>query len=66
MHFLMFLTHLADHRFIKVFFHKVLHTWNRLPFLIRSIPNEPQFKHKVTDFLWSELLNSVGASIPIF
>ena len=47
-------------------FHKVLHTWNRLPFHIRSIPNEPQFKHKVTDFLWSELLNSVGASIPTF
>ena len=51
--------------FYKSFFHKVLHTWNRLPFLIRSIPNEPQFKHKVTDFLWSEILNSVGASIPI-
>ena len=43
-----------------------LHTWNRLPFHIRIIPNEPQFKHKVTDFLWTELLNSVGDSIPIF
>ena len=52
--------------FCKSFFHKVLHTWNRLPFHIRSIPNEPQFKHKVTDILWSELLNSVGASIPTF
>ena len=52
--------------FYKSFFRKVLHTWNRLPFHIRSIPNEPQFKHKVTDFLWSELLNSVGASIPTF
>ena len=46
--------------FYKNFFHKVLHVWNKLPFRIRNIPDEPNFKHKVTDFIWSELLSSSG------
>ena len=46
--------------FYKSFFHKVLHVWNKLPFHIRNIPDEPNFKHKVTDFIWSELLSSNG------
>ena len=51
--------------FYKSFFHKVLHVWNKLPFHIRSIPDEPNFKHKVTDFIWSELLSSGGISLHI-
>ena len=44
--------------FDKSFFHNVLHVWNKLPFHIRNIPDDPNFKHKVTDFIWSELLSS--------
>ena len=44
--------------FYKSVFHKVLHVWNKLPIHIRNIPDEPNFKHKVTDFIWSELLSS--------
>ena len=44
--------------FYKSFFHKVLHVWNKLPIHIRNILDEPNFKHKVTDFIWSELLSS--------
>ena len=51
--------------FYKSFFHKVLNVWKKLPFHIRNIPDEPNFKHKVTDFIWSELLSSGGISIPI-
>ena len=51
--------------FYKSFFHKVLHVWNKLPFHIRNIPDEPNFKHKVTDFIWSELLSSGWTIIPI-
>ena len=51
--------------FYKSFFHKVLHVWNKLPFHIRNNPDEPNFEHKVTDFIWSELLSSGGISIPI-
>ena len=50
--------------FYKSFLHKVLYIWNRLPFSIRNIPDEPNFKRKVTDY-FCEQLNSGSISIPI-
>ena len=44
--------------FYKSFYHKVLHTWNRLPYHIRSIPDTPNFKHKVKTYFWRELANN--------
>ena len=43
--------------FYKCFFYRILHTWNRLPFCVRNIPDEPNFKRKVTNYFWSELLD---------
>ena len=48
--------------FYKSFYHKVLHTWNSLPYHIRCIPDIPTFKHKIETYFWSELSNN--SSIP--
>ena len=69
---LSFVSHLnSDHTnmscrspFYKSFYHKVLHIWNSLPYHIRSIPDTPNFKHKVKTYFWHELANN-NNSIPL-
>ena len=69
---LSFVSHLnSDHTnmscrspFYKSFYHKVLHIWNSLPYHIRSIPDTPNFKHKVKTYFWHELANNNSIPLP--
>ena len=45
--------------FYKCFFYRILHTWNRFSFSVRNIPDEPNFKRKVTNYFWNELLSKI-------
>ena len=41
--------------FYKSFFYKIVHTWNSLPFFIRSIPDLPNFKYELISYIWGLL-----------
>ena len=41
--------------FYKSFFYKIVHTWNSLPFSIRSIPDSPNFKYELISHIWGLL-----------
>ena len=50
--------------FYKSFYHKVLHTWNSLPYDIRSIPDRPNFKREVKTYFWRALANCNSIPFP--
>ena len=46
----------CNSKFFKSYFFRTLHIWNKLPLNIREIPSHVEFKLKVKDFLWNQLM----------
>ena len=49
----------------KNFFHKIIYTWNSLPFSIRNIADSTNFKYRVTNHFWNLLLTNTNSGISI-